>query len=655
MNVDYKKIDLIEDINKIEYQNIKDDKKIYLSICLHTDKFKEYQKNLFNDFYSKVLELLEKNSIFLDFKKSIESEIKQFNTQLKIFQEKINIDYKIDIRWIIQIIRKETYISALIWESSIIIFRDEKLESVITNEIEDEDKIDIFWEIVEWELENKDKIISMCTNIYNYMTDNEIKDIISTENVLETLNNIITTRVQKEEIWKIEELNISIEKIKFESKKEFNLNKYANILKKHKYTIWIMIAISIIFFVIFSIFSYMGSNKKQVVEIWWKQIEVSLENLKRQIDTFSKFDFWNNNDVSTKKIEYEKIIEELDMFEKNNIQTLEIKELRKKVEQNYYKGFNINLISKNDGLLQNIYNFSKEELEQLSWTKQIFKSSLKLDVVWEKWTLLWIIDNNYKWTLQKINIPTKIKTCTTNLDWNWLYCVMEDDIIYNISKYWITSIKNSQWNWPKNIVSIATYGTNKMYILTKDKNLNDKWIYIVRYVLNNKDNFWSSTNYVFIKKTDKKLIDSITTDSNMDIDGTFIIWNKDGILQAYRNDNLSNNMNLRQIPWWDNALIDDKKDFSWKRKIISNVWSNYIHIFDFATNSLVTYLTSPYKTNTSSIDYYKLIYKYKVKFVFDNEIIENIIVNYNNTTKKQIAYILTDKWIYSIDLWQFSN
>jgi len=98
MDIDYRKIDLMQDEDKIEYQNIKEDKKIYFSICLHSEKFKEYQKNLFNDFYSKILELLEKSSIFLDFKKNIESEIKQFNTQLKVFQEKINTDDKIDIR-----------------------------------------------------------------------------------------------------------------------------------------------------------------------------------------------------------------------------------------------------------------------------------------------------------------------------------------------------------------------------------------------------------------------------------------------------------------------------------------------------------------------------------------------------------------------------
>ena len=653
MDIDYRKIDLMKDNDKIEYKNIKKDKKIYFSVCLHSEKFKEYQKNLFNDFYSKILELLEKSSIFLDFKKNIESEIKQFNTQLKVFQEKINTDDKIDIRWIIQIIWNETYLSALIWESSLIIFRDEKLESVIANEVEEEDKIDIFWEIIEWELEDKDKIISVYTNIYNYMTDDEIKELINTDDSLKSLEDILTTRVQKEEIWKLEELNIHIEKIKLESKKNFDFNKYSNIFKKYKYSIGIIITLSIIFFIIFSIFSYLSKNKKQVVEVWWKQVELNIDNLQRQIDTFWKLDSSKENSITVKKAEYEKIMKELDAYEKNNIQTLEIKKLRQKVEQNYYKGFNINIVTKNDGSLKNVYNISKKELEQLSWVKQIFKSNWRINIVWEKWVLLWLIDNKYKWIIQKINIPKKIKTCSNNLAWNGVYCVMENDDIYNISKYWITTLKNSQWIWPKDIISIGIYGSNKMYLLTKDKNLNKKGIYIVKYILKGKNNFSSPTNYVFTKKTDQNLINNITTGSNMDIDWNFVLSSKNGILQVFRNDNFTNKVNLRKIPWWEKAIIDNKNDFSWKIKVISNIWSKYIHVFDFATNSLVTYLTSPYKTNSAKTSSYNLIYKYKTKFQIDNETIKDVIVYYNDTTKKKTAYILTDKWIYSIDLEQF--
>lgn len=650
MYVEHERLNLINNEDIIQYQNEKEDKKIFFSICLHNEKFKEYQKNLFNDFYTKILDLIDKNSIFLDFKKDIESEIKQFNTKLKVFQEKVNIEDKIDIRWTIQIIWQETYISTLIWESSIIIFRDNKLESIIVNEVEEEDKIDIFWEIIEWELENKDKIISICSNIYNYMNDNEIKELINTNNIATNLEDILSTRVENKEIWAIEELNISIQKIKVESKKEFNLSKYNSILKKHKYSIGVIIALSIIFFIIFAIFSYLGTNKKQVIKVWWKQVEADIYQLKKKVATFISLNFNKSNSISNKKTEYEKIMQELNAFEKSNIQTLEIKKLKEQVENNYYKGFNINRVFKNNGSLENIHNFSEKELTELSWTNQIFRSLRKINISWKKWVLLWLIDNKYKWTIQKIKIPTNIKTCSNNLAGNWLYCVMDNGDIYNISKYWIQTLKNSSWTWPKKIVSIGIYGSNKIYILTNDSDLNKKGIYIIKYILKSKNNFSTPINYVFAKGTDKNLTNSITTGSNMVIDGTFLISSKKWLLQAYRKGQLSNELSLRVIPWWEKAIIDDKKDFSWKLKVIANMGSKYIHLFDFATNSLVTYLTSPYKTNSANRTSYSLIYKYKTNFVFDNENIKDVIVNYNNTTRLKTVYILTNKWVYSIQL-----
>ncbi len=652
MNASYNKIDFMQDENKIEYQSIKEDKKIYFNICLHSEKFKEYQKNLFNDFYSKVLELFENNTVFLDFKKALESEIKQFNTQLKVFQEKINNEEKIEIRWTFQIIWQETYVAWLIWESSLVIFRDEKLESVIVNEVEEDDKIDIFWEIIEWDLENKDKIISICSNIYNYLADDEIKETINTHDVLKTLEDILTTRVEKKEIWKIEELNINIEKIKVEDKPKLDINKYKNILKNNRYTVWTIIAISIIFFVIFSIFSYLGKNEKQIIEVWGKQIEANIDELKRKIDAFWKLE---STDTQDAKQQYKEILAELDMYDENNIQTLEVKELRKKIEQEYYRWFNINLVSKWDGLLQNIYNISKEEIEQLSWVKSIIKSSSRINIIWNKWALLWTINDQYKWTIQEIWLPTTIKTCSNNLAWNWVYCVMNNNDIYNISKTWISSLTNSKWEWPNNISSIDIYGSNKMYLLTNDEELNSNGTYISRYVLNGTNNFASPTNYVFTDDTQSSLTSMITSWSNMNIDWTFIISSSQWVLQAYRNDNFTNNVKLRQISWWDKAIIDDENDFSWKVKVISNLNSNYIHLFDFATQSLVTYLTSPYKTNSTYTNSYKLIYKYKTRFMFDWENIQDVIVDHNTTTQKKTAYILTNKWVYNLSLEQFWN
>jgi hypothetical protein len=98
MKVAYTEIFLEKEDNIIHYYKQQDEINIILNICLFTDKFKEYQRNLFIDFYTKLLEIKDKTDIFIDFKKRLEIHIKEFNTQLKIFQEKINIEGKIEIR-----------------------------------------------------------------------------------------------------------------------------------------------------------------------------------------------------------------------------------------------------------------------------------------------------------------------------------------------------------------------------------------------------------------------------------------------------------------------------------------------------------------------------------------------------------------------------
>jgi len=59
-------------------------------------------------------------------------------------------------------------------------------------------------------------------------------------------------------------------------------------------------------------------------------------------------------------------MKQLDYLEKSNIQVLEVKELRKKMQQLYFKGFHINIITDVDGVLNKIYSFTKKESTALS-------------------------------------------------------------------------------------------------------------------------------------------------------------------------------------------------------------------------------------------------------------------------------------------------
>ena len=94
-----KKTFIVNSEDNIEYtKELDNGNKIYFNVILLSEKFKEYQKKTFIEFYSDILEIEENTSNFLDFKKQLEDKIKQFNTHLKIFQEKISIDNKIEIK-----------------------------------------------------------------------------------------------------------------------------------------------------------------------------------------------------------------------------------------------------------------------------------------------------------------------------------------------------------------------------------------------------------------------------------------------------------------------------------------------------------------------------------------------------------------------------
>ncbi len=646
-----KKIFLLDE-QKIELSYQETDKFFYFDANLFSDKFREYQKNLFNDMFSKVLELNEKYDNFVDFKKWLETEIKQFNLQLRVFQEKVNLENKIEIRGSLQIIRKENYISVLIWETSLIIVRKWKLESVIINEIDDSDQIDIFSEIIEWELEDKDKIIQINCNIYNYLSDWEIKEAIQTDDIIYYFSEILTTVIDEKEIWFINILDINIEKSIIIKEKKDIIFDYKKNLEKYKYPIAIISAIIVIVLLIMWIFSYISKpdTTKIVTTVNWKKVvlDIDINTLKRDIDAFSKL---NDTNTEIAKQQYDKIMTQLNKLEKAKIQVLEVKELRKKMEQLYFKWFHINIITENDWLLKNIYSFWDKEIKQLSWMKQLIYTNWFLNVIWNKWVILWIVSKKFKWILQQIKLPTNINVCTVNLSKNWVYCVLDNNTITNISKYWISSLKNLSKRWPNNIVGINIYGNNKLYLLTDKSVYSGKNSYITRYVLQGKNLFWKPTNYIFEKNTDKKIINWIYTGSTLAIDWSFLIWTKNWLSQAYRKDSFSVDMSARIIDWRNKAIVSDK-DLMWKVKTISLQWDKYVYLYDYNTSSLIVYLTTPYKTNDSYTTSYKLKYLFKVKFDLNDNVVDALVV-YNSSQNLRTVYILTTKNIYSFHLEEF--
>jgi hypothetical protein len=66
-----------------------------------------------------------------------------------------------------------------------------------------------------------------------------------------------------------------------------------------------------------------------------------------------------DSDEKIKK--YNEILSKLDLLDEKKKRTFDVKELRKIIEKEYYKGFNIVLFNQDNGFGEPIYTFSPQE------------------------------------------------------------------------------------------------------------------------------------------------------------------------------------------------------------------------------------------------------------------------------------------------------
>ena len=116
--------------------------KIQTFVVLESEKYLDYQKDLIQDFLA---ELIDKSNGEVydewELKNNLESGLQQLNEKLKIFAEKLPDIARFSIKWYTQIIAWNTLISSMIWDTSILIFRDFKLYYKSYNSPSKKDKI----------------------------------------------------------------------------------------------------------------------------------------------------------------------------------------------------------------------------------------------------------------------------------------------------------------------------------------------------------------------------------------------------------------------------------------------------------------------------------------------------------------------------------
>lgn len=670
---------LVKSFWKEEYKRINLEKKIsdniyfYADIYFLSDKFVEFQKNLFNEFFGEIIDKLSSVNIQIDdFRNFFEAKLQDFNVKLNVFSEKLKDNDKISIKWSLQIIFDGVYFNTMIWEVSTIIYRDSELIYSVENETE-QWKIDVFSELVEWEVENGDKILVVGLKVFDFLEKDDLKEIIEISRIeekplLDTFVEIITSRVAVEELIFVRFLDIKIDLpvnfilekknqnklIKVNDLKEF----VKNFIIKNKYPIWISIVLILVLYLIYillSNFVWNTTNSKVIIHTWtWTQaISCDSADISKQIETFQKIPV-----DSPKKVEvYQDLLKQIKFCKEEGFSVVDMNKLEKTLNTVYFQSFNIFFVNnRSDKLVVSIPKDILNKLGNLIWL--IYNK--KFFVPWDKAILFGLVNKEILGKLIEYNIPDNISWCNLNLLWNWVYCWSKEGNLYDITKNWLKSVFING-GLPKNIVAITKYFTNKLYILTHQADLNKKGVYIIRLdnIPGSQDRFKSITPYIFDKEFFDKYKDNFSSGfSDLVIDSanwTFLAWSKKdkSLYQFWRKSSTSNYVVWRKVPmsWWPENL----QPFSSDVKIFvfwqANKYWNRIYFYDKKSKTLRVYRSIWRKSNDRYAKNYILKYEFMLSF---NDL--DVVDVWVKLVKTPIVFILTkDGNIYKIDLGMYAD
>ena len=176
-------------------------------IQLHSEKFLEYQKEILQEFVADFLDKTKDQPLTSkEIEQLLESELQKLNTQLQSFADKLRDVPKCDLRGYVQVIVDQTVKTWMIGKTTLMIFRDEKVYSVLENSYQEQTNIDQFSDFIGGEIERGDVFMYAGTKLSDILDQqdlDELQQVLSNENaaaMLDVLGDILGARVEKSQI-----------------------------------------------------------------------------------------------------------------------------------------------------------------------------------------------------------------------------------------------------------------------------------------------------------------------------------------------------------------------------------------------------------------------------------------------------------------------
>ena len=176
-------------------------------VQIGSEKFVDYQKELFEEFLATFLNQaanseLTENEIEL----LAETELKKLNDSLLSFAEKLHDMPVFDIRGYFQLFVDEKIKIWLIGNSSLMIFRENRLYTSLENPFEENAKIDTFTDFIGGETLQGDVYLYAGMRLADALDQNDVEEmqaLLEEQNVavlIDALDAVLSSRVDKSEI-----------------------------------------------------------------------------------------------------------------------------------------------------------------------------------------------------------------------------------------------------------------------------------------------------------------------------------------------------------------------------------------------------------------------------------------------------------------------
>lgn len=647
--------------------------KISIDFC--TQEFLTYQKEIITDFVALFLDDVATIEYDNDrIKHAFEERLQDLNANLKSFADKMDSVESFAIKWFIQLVIDNILISSMIWDVSLMIFRNNRLYYSLHNTLESEDKIDVFSDFIEWDTEYHDHIVYVGAKITDIIDDDDIaklEEVLADGNteLLPSVQSLLESRIDGDRLTFIVHYFVrgSIG-VALQDKKRFtipgldrlkSLQQFRPLIAVNKYYVTVAILSVLILFLLYNVVANLLETQKTDVILTdqWVLVDVTIDDIKREIQLFQSMDPTSDEKSQT----YYSIMQKLDGLEERWRWIEDVNQLRTIVQADYNRWFNIIYVSDmitfddpSSDYRSKIFTFNNAETNALG-TLQTIDYQGDIMIWWSTAALLWVVNDNIRGSVIDYGVDA-INGCNINLLRNGLYCYT-NSAIFNITRAWVENISTADEDgFPMDIDDVIVYGNANMYVFRE--NFKNAWTwsaFITRYrnTLWSQVQFqeWQNSNVIMEALWDSPIQVIGEWFSDYAIDGSFMGRSRaNKWLYQFWREWTSTLLSARQIPlrWWD-TITDAYSD---NVAVIASLASRYVYLFDRDNQTFTVYSSNPSKANDAFGRDFTLTYLFRFTFDLSNTQIIDVAIPESAANRPEL-YLLATDGVYRIKLYEF--